>query len=119
MIHLVLKNTTVSVFQGKKLSDSESGDGYVTDEEEGAGQEKQKKNNKRDSATKRHKLSRELSDLVTYCRSTRFDDFAASQQSREHRFLLKGVRQEIVQSIWFSIVTFPWCCAYGRASHQV
>ena len=70
--------------QAKKLSSSESSqDGYVTDEDEGAGQEKLKKNNKKEGATKKHKLAKELSDLVNYCKSTRFEDFATSQQTRE------------------------------------
>ena len=70
--------------QAKKLSSSDSSqDGYVTDEDEGAGQEKLKKNNKKEGATKKHKLAKELSDLVNYCKSTRFEDFATSQQTRE------------------------------------
>ena len=84
-------------FQAKKLSVGESrggggggggGDGYVTDEDEGAGQEKVKKNNKRDGATKKHKLAKELSDLVNYCKSTRFQDFATSQQIRKRHLTL-------------------------------
>ncbi len=61
----------------------------MTDEDEGSGQERSRKPGKRDStgggghvATKRHKLARELSDLVNYCVSKRFEDFVVSQ-SRE------------------------------------
>ena len=79
----VLRYGFISV-QAKKLSSSDSSqDGYVTDEDEGAGQEKLKKNNKKEGATKKHKLAKELSDLVNYCKSTRFEDFATSQQTRE------------------------------------
>ena len=66
------------------MSSSESSqDGYVTDEDEGVGQEKLKKNNKKEGATKKHKLAKELSDLVNYCKSTCFEDFMTSQQTRE------------------------------------
>ena len=79
----------LSYVQAKKLASSDSSqDGYVTDEDEGAGQEKIKKNNKKEGATKKHKLAKELSDLVNYCKSTRFEDFATSQQTRESDFTL-------------------------------
>lgn len=59
-------------------------DGYVTDEDEGAGQDKKPaKNHKKDSiSNKRHKLAKELSDLVNYCVSVRFEDFMVSQEKR-------------------------------------
>lgn len=33
---------------------------------------------------KKHKLAKELSDLVNYCVSTRFQDFQISQQKRTY-----------------------------------
>lgn len=35
-----------------------------------------------DHPVKKHKLAKELSDLVNYCVSTRFQDFQVSQQKR-------------------------------------
>ncbi|KAK2155784.1 hypothetical protein LSH36_231g00005 [Paralvinella palmiformis] len=65
----------------KKLpADVTAEEGYVTDEDEGIETEKTKKNHKRESI-KRRKIIKELSDLVTYCRSTRFRDFQTSTQS--------------------------------------
>ena len=70
--------------QGKKLPSSDAQDGYVTDEDEGAaGQEKNKKGNKKEGSTKRHKLAKELSDLVNYFKSVRFEDFQVSQSKRK------------------------------------
>ena len=86
--------------QAKKLSSSDSSqDGYVTDEDEGAGQEKLKKNNKKEGATKKHKLAKELSDLVNYCKSTRFEDFATSQQTRESAIAVVVVAAAAVVSV--------------------
>ncbi|KAL5007407.1 hypothetical protein ScPMuIL_016213 [Solemya velum] len=71
------------LIKGKKLSvDSESPDGYVTDEDEGAETDK-KKNNKREGSLKKHKLAKELSDLTNYCVSTRFVDFQMSQTQQK------------------------------------
>ncbi|CAL1548507.1 unnamed protein product [Lymnaea stagnalis] len=69
---------------GKKLPlNSESNEGYVTDEDEGAEPEK-KKNSKREGSIKKHKLAKELSDLVSYCVSRRFEDFQISQQHQKY-----------------------------------
>ncbi|XP_064634492.1 inactive phospholipase C-like protein 2 isoform X2 [Lineus longissimus] len=64
-----------------KLHDNDNTEGYVTDEEENTDVEK-KKNNKREGSVKKHKLASELSDLVIYCKSVRFEDFhnSATQQ---------------------------------------
>lgn len=37
-----------------------------------------------DGLVKKHKLARELSDLVNYCVSTRFEDFQISAQKRKN-----------------------------------
>ncbi|BFZ05126.1 hypothetical protein BsWGS_08165 [Bradybaena similaris] len=72
------------LIKGKKLpASNESGEGYVTDEDEGAEPEK-KKNQKRDGSVKKHKLVKELSDLVTYTVSRRFEDFQTSQQNQKY-----------------------------------
>ena len=74
----------------------------MTDEDEGAGQEKLKKNNKKEGATKKHKLAKELSDLVNYCKSTRFEDFATSQQTRESVITVAVVAVNTETSINYS-----------------
>ncbi|KAL4224626.1 Inactive phospholipase C-like protein 2 [Mactra antiquata] len=72
------------IIKGKKLPPSVTIDeGEVTDEDEGAESEK-KKNNKKDGIIKKHKLARELSDLVNYCVSTRFEDFQLSIQKQQY-----------------------------------
>ncbi|KAH9513757.1 Inactive phospholipase C-like protein 2, partial [Bulinus truncatus] len=69
------------LIKGKKLPfNFEGTEGYVTDEDEGAEPEK-KKNSKREGSIKKHKLTKELSDLVSYCVSKRFEDFQSSQQN--------------------------------------
>ena len=42
----------------------------------------------KDSVLKKHKLARELSDLVNYCVSTRFIDFQNSLQKRKYGWVL-------------------------------
>lgn len=42
-----------------------------------------------DHPVKKHKLAKELSDLVNYCVSTRFQDFQVSQQKRMKSIMLK------------------------------
>ncbi|GFS05595.1 phosphoinositide phospholipase C [Elysia marginata] len=70
--------------KGKKLPfNSESSEGYVTDEDEGAEPEK-KKSTKREGSIKKHKLTKELSDLVSYCVSRRFEDFQASSANQKY-----------------------------------
>ncbi|XP_060582672.1 inactive phospholipase C-like protein 2 [Ruditapes philippinarum] len=71
------------LIKGKKLPAYITDEGEVTDEDEGAESEK-KKNNKKDGALKKHKLARELSDLVNYCMSTRFEDFQVSAQKQQY-----------------------------------
>ncbi|GFO50682.1 phosphoinositide phospholipase c [Plakobranchus ocellatus] len=72
------------VLQGKKLPlNSDSSEGYVTDEDEGAEPEK-KKNSKREGSIKKHKLAKELSDLVSYCVSRRFEDFQTSNANQKY-----------------------------------
>ncbi|XP_048779849.2 inactive phospholipase C-like protein 1 isoform X2 [Ostrea edulis] len=68
--------------KGKKLPPN-SVDGYVTDEDEGAESDKKKNNKSKDHPVKKHKLAKELSDLVNYCVSTRFQDFQISQQKQK------------------------------------
>ena len=41
----------------------------------------------KDSVLKKHKLARELSDLVNYCVSTRFIDFQNSLQKRKYGWI--------------------------------
>ncbi|KAK7099199.1 hypothetical protein V1264_003379 [Littorina saxatilis] len=68
----------------KKLpNDSESNEGYVTDEDEGAEPDK-KRNSKREGSVKKHKLAKELSDMVNYFVSRRFEDFPVSQQKQKY-----------------------------------
>ncbi|XP_064601802.1 inactive phospholipase C-like protein 2 [Liolophura sinensis] len=69
--------------KGKKLPlDSNLEEGYVTEEDEGAETER-KKNNKRDTSGRKHKLVRELSDLVNIFVSKRFEDFQISQHQQK------------------------------------
>ncbi|XP_055899262.1 inactive phospholipase C-like protein 2 isoform X5 [Biomphalaria glabrata] len=71
------------LIKGKKLPlNFEGSEGYVTDEDEGAEPEK-KKNIKREGSIKKHKLTKDLSDLVSYCVSKRFEDFQTSQQNQK------------------------------------
>ncbi|XP_046546164.1 LOW QUALITY PROTEIN: inactive phospholipase C-like protein 2 [Haliotis rubra] len=71
------------LIKGKKLPISSSSvEGYVTDEDEGAEPDK-KKNSKREGSMKKHKLVKELSDMVVYCVSKRFEDFQVSQQNQK------------------------------------
>ncbi|XP_055957983.1 inactive phospholipase C-like protein 2 isoform X2 [Patella vulgata] len=70
------------MIKGKKLTGKqESGEGYVTDEDEGAETEK-KKNNKREGSMKKHKLAKELSELVNFFVSKRFESFQISVQQQ-------------------------------------
>ncbi|XP_013409003.1 inactive phospholipase C-like protein 2 [Lingula anatina] len=70
----------------KKLPlDSDNSEGWVTEEDEGAeSTDNRKKNNKRppEGAIRKYLLSKELSDLVSWCQSVRFTDFetAADEQ---------------------------------------
>ncbi|XP_078331805.1 inactive phospholipase C-like protein 2 [Crassostrea virginica] len=70
------------IVKGKKLPPN-SEDDYVTDEDEGAESDKKKNNKTKDHPVKKHKLAKELSDLVNYCVSTRFQDFQISQQKQK------------------------------------
>ncbi|KAJ8299405.1 hypothetical protein KUTeg_023465 [Tegillarca granosa] len=70
--------------KGKKLPlNTELEEGYVTDEDEGAESDK-KKNKTLEGTVKKHKLAKELSDLVNYCVSKRFQDFQLSQQQQKY-----------------------------------
>lgn len=72
------------LIKAKKLTgDCTAHDDYVTDEDESSETER-KKTNKRDGSIRKHKLAKELSDLVNYCVSTRFEDFQVSQQSQKY-----------------------------------
>ncbi|KAL3841874.1 hypothetical protein ACJMK2_019969 [Sinanodonta woodiana] len=72
------------LIKGKKLPDNyDKEEGDVTDEDEGAESEK-KRNNKKEGSLKKHKLAKQLSDLVNYCISTRFEDFQVSQQNQKY-----------------------------------
>ncbi|WAR03454.1 PLCL2-like protein, partial [Mya arenaria] len=53
----------------------------LPNEDEG-GESERRKNSKKEGAKKRHKLARELSDLVNYFVSTRFEDFQVSVQKQ-------------------------------------
>ncbi|XP_060068281.1 inactive phospholipase C-like protein 2 [Ylistrum balloti] len=58
---------------------------YVTDEDESSEVEKKKNNKAKDSpANKQIKLGKDLSDLVMYCVSVRFQDFQVSQQHQKY-----------------------------------
>ncbi|XP_041365135.1 inactive phospholipase C-like protein 2 isoform X2 [Gigantopelta aegis] len=71
------------LIKGKKLPiNSDCNEGYVTDEDEGAEPDK-KKSNKREGSVKKQKLAKELSDMVNYCVSRRFEDFQISQQHQK------------------------------------
>ncbi|XP_076113869.1 inactive phospholipase C-like protein 2 [Mytilus galloprovincialis] len=73
------------LIKGKKLDlHTESDEGMVTDEDEGAESEKKKNNKSREGSIKKHKLAKELSDLVNYCVSKRFKDFQMSQHSQKY-----------------------------------
>ncbi|XP_074659956.1 inactive phospholipase C-like protein 2 [Tubulanus polymorphus] len=68
----------------KKLAhDFEGSEGYVTDEDENSDIER-RKNNKREGSMKKVKLAKELSDLVIYCKSTRFEEFSVSQSKQKY-----------------------------------
>nr|KAG5699416.1 hypothetical protein BaRGS_016262 [Batillaria attramentaria] len=72
------------LIKGKKLpADSDANEGYVTDEDEGAEPEK-KRNSKREGSVKKHRLAKELSDMVNYFVSRRFEDFPLSQQKQKY-----------------------------------
>lgn len=70
----------------KKLPrDNKDNEGDVTDEDEGAeSTENKKKNHKKDGSLKKHKMAKELSDLVTWCKSIRFQDFQHSFKCQKH-----------------------------------
>ncbi|KAL8614073.1 hypothetical protein ACOMHN_026290 [Nucella lapillus] len=72
------------LIKGKKLpGNTEANEGYVTDEDEGAEPEK-KRNSKREGSVKKQKLAKELSDMVNYFVSRRFEDFAVSQAKQKY-----------------------------------
>ncbi|PVD33909.1 hypothetical protein C0Q70_05171 [Pomacea canaliculata] len=72
------------LIKAKKLpAETDTNEGYVTDEDEGAEPEK-KRNSKREGSVKKHKLAKELSDAVNYFVSRRFDDFHSCQQKQKY-----------------------------------
>uniref|UniRef100_A0A4W4E1Y4 Phosphoinositide phospholipase C n=1 Tax=Electrophorus electricus TaxID=8005 RepID=A0A4W4E1Y4_ELEEL len=76
------------LLKGKKLgSTSTSSEGEVTDEDEGA-EMSQRLNNEGEQQTltqpKKFQLSKDLSDLVTLCKSIQFKDFQTAFESQKH-----------------------------------
>ncbi|KAK2188257.1 hypothetical protein NP493_138g02010 [Ridgeia piscesae] len=73
------------IVKGKKLAlGVKELEGYVTEEDESADMERSRRNAKRTGEPKKYKLSRDLSDIVSYCRSVRFKDFQSSQQRQRY-----------------------------------
>ena len=67
--------------QGKKLPpDCQEDQGEVTDEDEGGDSDRRRL--KKDGIKKRV-LIKELSDLVTLCKSVRFEDFHEARENRK------------------------------------
>lgn len=81
------------VIQGKKLVAAdedvnadvvnEAEEGYVTEETDADTADRRNRTNRKEGSYKRIKLARELSDLVNYCKSTRFVDFQTSARKRK------------------------------------
>ncbi|CAB1438959.1 unnamed protein product [Pleuronectes platessa] len=76
------------LLKGKKLSTScTASEGEVTDEDEGAEMSQRmsiESSEQQTIALKKFQLSKDLSDLVTLCKSVEFKDFATSFQSQKH-----------------------------------
>ncbi|XP_063957032.1 inactive phospholipase C-like protein 2 [Lytechinus pictus] len=71
------------LIKGKKLADDVEGDeGEVTDEDEGSDTDRGKKIKK--DGLKKRPLIRELSDLVTLCKSIRFPGFNEARQNQRY-----------------------------------
>ncbi|XP_051577057.1 inactive phospholipase C-like protein 2 [Myxocyprinus asiaticus] len=77
------------LLKGKKLASNFTGsEGEVTDEDEGAEMSQRMNNEGGEQQTvaqpKRFQLSKDLSDLVTLCKSVRFKDFQTAFQNQKH-----------------------------------
>ncbi|XP_072022051.1 inactive phospholipase C-like protein 1 [Amphiura filiformis] len=71
------------LIKGKKLdTDCQEDQGEVTDEDEGGDSERRRL--KKEGAVKKRVLIKELSDLVTLCKSVRFDDFQEAAQNQKY-----------------------------------
>ncbi len=77
------------ILKGKKLASNCTGsEGEVTDEDEGAEMSQRMKNEDGEQQTvvqpKKFQLSKDLSDLVTLCKSVRFKDFQTAFQNQKY-----------------------------------
>ncbi|XP_016341303.1 inactive phospholipase C-like protein 2 isoform X1 [Sinocyclocheilus anshuiensis] len=77
------------LLKGKKLASNCTGsEGEVTDEDEGAEMSQRMNNEGGEQQTvvqpKKFQLSKDLSDLVTLCKSVRFKDFQTAFQNQKH-----------------------------------